>query len=157
MFARKITHAAAVLLLLSFLLHTSMVVIAQRSDNQEFREGGVEGSISKLESERVQALLRSDTAFIERNYAADYMTTGASGLVRNKTEVIADLKSGAIKYESMSHDDVRIRVYRDTVIVTGLDSVKGVDKGQDISGRRRFTRVWVKQGGRWQLVANHTT
>jgi ketosteroid isomerase-like protein len=52
---------------------------------------------------------------------------------------------------------VRLRVYGTTVIVTGLDSVKGVDRGQDTSGRRRFTRVWVKQGGRWWLAANHTT
>jgi len=158
MFSLQITHAAAVLLLVvGFLLHTSMIVPVRGSDHQEVRGGGAESSITKLESERVQALLKGDAAFIERNYAADYITTGATGLVRNKAEVIADLKSGAIKYESMTHDDVKIRVYGNTVVVIGLDSVKGVDKGQDISGRRRFTRVWVKQDGRWRLVANHTT
>lgn len=157
MFAHKITHAAGALLALVFLLHTSTIVLAKESGQKMVQESGVERAIRQLEKERVQALLHSDTAFMERNYADNYMTTGANGLVRNRTEVIADLKSGAIKYESMSHDDVRLRVYGNTVIVTGLDSVKGVDKGQDITGQRRFTRVWVKQGGRWLLVANQTT
>lgn len=150
-------RAAGVLLVLGFLLNSATTVLAQGSDKKGALDGGVADSIRQLEKERVQALLRGDTAFIERNYADDYLTTSFNGLVRNRAAVIADLKSGAIKYESMTHDDVRLRVFENTVIVTGLDSVNGMDKGQDISGRRRFTRVWVKLGGRWWLVGNHTT
>jgi len=157
MYAQKITQVAGILLVLGFLLNTPTTVLAQRSDKKEAPDGSVADSIRQLEKERVQALVRGDTAFIERNYADDYLTTSFNGLVRNRPEVIADLKSGAIKYESMTHDDVRLRIFGNTVIVTGLDSVNGVDKGQDITGRRRFTRVWVKQSGRWWLVANHTT
>jgi ketosteroid isomerase-like protein len=154
MLARKITHT--VLLVLVLLLHTSTIVHAYDS-KMVASQGGVGQLILRLENERVQALLRGDTSFIERHYADDYITTSASGLVRNRAEVITDMKSGAIKWESMTHDDVRLRVHGDTVIVTGLDTVKGVDRGRDSTGQRRFTRVWVKQGGRWLLVSNHTT
>ena len=157
MFRQKNTNAAGALLVLVLLLHTSTIVLANNSGRKLVSESGVEQSIRQLESGRVRALLGGDTAFIERNYADDYMTTGANGLVRNRSEVIADMKSGAIKWDSMTHDDVKLRVYGNTVIVTGLDIGKGVDRGQDSSGQRRFTRVWVKQSGRWQLVANHTT
>jgi ketosteroid isomerase-like protein len=157
MFAQKITHTVGIPLILVLLFHTSTMVIARDSNKTAARDNAVERSVKQLEGERVQALLRGDTTFIERHYADDYMTTSASGLVRKKAEVIADIKSGAIKWESMTLDDVRLRVYGNTVIVTGLDIIKGVDRGQDSTGKRRFTRVWVRQGRRWLLVANHTT
>ena len=157
MYSQKIAHALGLLLALVVPLHTSTIVLAKESGQKMVQESGVEQAIRQLEKGRVQALLSNDTTFMERNYADDYMTTGANGLVRDRAQVIADLKSGAIKYESMTHDDVRLRVYGNTVIVTGLDTNKGVEKGEDISGQRRFTRVWVKQDGRWLLVANQTT
>ncbi len=144
----KQLHIVAVLV-----IALSTLTLAQDSDKQT----NVAQAVRLLESERVQALLRGDSAFIESNYEDDYITTGANGLVRNKAEVIADLKAGSIRYESMTHTNVKIRFYGNTVVVTGLDSVKAVDKGQDISGQRRFTRVWVKQRGRWRLVSNQTT
>ena len=33
--------------------------------------------------------------------------------------------------------------------------MNGQDKGQTVPRDTRFTRVWVKQQGRWRLVANH--
>ena len=146
----KLLHILAVLT-----IALSTLALAQDSDKQTSHS--VEEAVRLLESKRVQALLHGDSAFIESNYEDDYLTTGANGLVRNKAEVIADLKAGSIRYESMTHTNVKIRVYGNTVVVTGLDSIKGVDKGQDMSGQRLFTRVWIKQRGRWRLVANQTT
>jgi ketosteroid isomerase-like protein len=143
MLAKKITHNVGVQLVLVLLLHTATVVLAKDSVKDLTHES-VEQSVRQLENERVQALLRGDTAFIERHYADDYMTTAASGLVRKRAEVIADIKSGAIKWESMAHEDVRLRVYGNTVIVTGLDSIKGVD-GQR-SGQHRTTPIHSRMG-----------
>ena len=119
--------------------------------------GKPEQAVRQLERERVEAMLRGDAAFIERNYADDYLSTSAAGLVRDRSEVVADFRSGALKYESMTHEEVRVRLYGNTAVVTGFDEVRGRDRGQELSGRRRFTRVWVKQGGRWRLVSNHVT
>ena len=119
--------------------------------------GKAEQAVRQLERERVEAMLQADTAFIERHYADDYLSTSAAGIVRSRPEVVADFRSGALRYESMTHDEVRVRLYGGTAIVTGFDTVRGRDRGQDLSGRRRFTRVWVKQGGRWRLVSNHAS
>lgn len=157
MFALKLKGIVGLSVVLAVLLHTSTSLLAKDWEKKEASQGGVTQLIRQLENGRVQALLRGDTTFIERQYADDYMTTAVSGLVRNRAEVIADIKSGAIKWESMTLDDVRLRVYGDTVIVTGVDTMKGVDRDQDTTGRRRFTRVWVRQDGRWLLVSNHAT
>lgn len=117
----------------------------------------VEQTIRRLETERSQASLRRDTATLERIYADDFSTVGSSGAVRNKAQLMVDYKSGAMKVESQSFDDVIVRVYGDSAIVTGQTTQKGQDKGQDISGRFRFTRVYVKRSGQWQIVAGHNS
>lgn len=117
----------------------------------------VEQTIRRLDSERSQAIVRGDTATLERIYADDYSNVGTSGAVRNKAQAIADNKSGALKIESQSFDNVNVRVYGDAAIVTGLVTQKGQDKGKDISGQIRFTRVYVKRNGQWRIVAGHSS
>jgi ketosteroid isomerase-like protein len=48
-----------------------------------------------------------------------------------------------------------VRVYGNTAVETGRSIMNGQDKGQTVPRDTRFTRVWVKQQGRWRLVANH--
>ncbi len=117
----------------------------------------VEQTIRRLDGERSQALVRGDTAALERIYADDYSAVGTSGAVRNKAQAIADNKSGALKMESQSFDNVNVRVYGDAAVITGVATQKGRDKGKDISGQVRFTRVYVKQNGQWRLVAGHAS
>jgi len=117
----------------------------------------VEQTIRRLDSERSQATVRGDTATLERIYADDYSTVGTSGAVRNKAQAIADNKSGALKIESQSFDNVNVRVYGDAAVITGVATQKGQDKGRDISGQSRFTRVYVKRNGQWRIVAGHAS
>jgi ketosteroid isomerase-like protein len=114
----------------------------------------VEAAITRLENERVAALIKGDSAFIERVYADDYVVNGANGLTRNRAQVIADMKSGAQTFESMSHKDVQIRAYGDTAIVTGHTTLKGQFRGQASLSPTTFTRVYAKLGGQWRLVSN---
>jgi uncharacterized protein (TIGR02246 family) len=117
----------------------------------------VEQTIRRLDSERSQAIVRGDTATIERIYADDYSAVNTSGAVRNKAQAIADHKSGALKIESQSFDNVSVRVYGDAAVITGVVTQKGQDKGKDISGQSRFTRVYVKRNGQWRIVAAHSS
>jgi len=60
-----------------------------------------------------------------------------------------------LKFQSITTDDVQVRVYGNTAVETGRSTMIGQDKGQIVPRDTRFTRVWVKQQGRWRLVANH--
>jgi hypothetical protein len=113
-------------------------------------------AIKQLETERNKALVAGDIAAIDRLYSADY-TSAVGSTFRTKAEVLADLKSGALKLEASSNDETNVRVYGMTAVVTGKSTVKRHDRGVDINGQVYFTRVWVKQMGRWRLVANHAS
>ena len=115
----------------------------------------VEEVIRKLDNERIQAQIHADALALDRIYADDFIGVGPSGRVRTKPEVISDFTSGDLKFQSITTDEVQVRVYENTAVETGLSTMVGQDKGKAVPRDTRFTRVWVKQQGRWRLVANH--
>jgi len=115
----------------------------------------VEQAIRKLDNERIQAQIHADAAALGRIYADDFIGVGPSGTVRTKPQVIADFTSGNLRFQSITTDDVKVRVYGNAAVETGLSTMNGQDKGNAVPHDTRFTRVWIKQQGRWRLVANH--
>ena len=112
-------------------------------------------TLKQLDQERIQAQIGGDAAALDRLYAEDFIGIGPSGTVRTKAQVIADFTSGSLRFQSITTDDVQWRVYGDTAVETGRSTMDGQDKAKAVPRDNRFTRVWVKRQGRWQLVANH--
>jgi uncharacterized protein (TIGR02246 family) len=117
----------------------------------------VEKEVRQLEEQLRAAAVKGDAAAFERLLADDYTSTSMNGLTRSKGEVIADLKSGAQKTESVSLENVKVRVYGDAAVLTADRTTKSRLRGQDNSGRQREIRMFVKRDGRWQAVAMQTT
>ena len=129
--------------------------VGQEQSARDAHETSVEETIRKLDNERIQAQIHADATVLDRIYAADFIGVGPSGTVRTKPQVISDFTSGTLKFQSITTDEVQVRVYGDTAVETGLSTMSGQDKGKAVPRDTRFTRVWVKQQGRWRLVANH--
>lgn len=129
--------------------------VAQKQSARGSQETGVQEAISKLDNERIQAQIHADATALDRIYADDFIGVGPSGTVRTKPQVISDFTSGDLKFQSITTDGVQVRVYENTAVETGRSTMIGQDKGQTVPRDTRFTRVWVKQQGRWRLVANH--
>jgi ketosteroid isomerase-like protein len=89
--------------------------------------------------------------------ADTYTFTGPDGTIENKAQAIADLKSGDLKLQSASLDGAKVQVYGDTAVVTYNSNDKGTYKGKDITGKTRWTDVFVNRNGRWQVVASQGT
>ena len=135
-------------------LATSIAQGQKQSGSQDDRSR-VEQAIRQLDSERIQAQIGADAVALDRIYADDFIGVGPSGTVRNKSQVISDFTSGNLKFQSITTDEVQIRVYENTAVETGLSTMVGQDKGKAVPRDTRFTRVWIKQQGRWRLVSNH--
>ena len=133
---------------------TSIALGQEQSANRDQRSS-VEQAIRQLDNERIQAQIGADAVALDRIYADYFIGVGPSGTVRTKPQVISDFTSGALKFQSITTDEVQVRVYENTAVETGLSTMVGEDKGKAVPRDNRFTRVWVKQQGRWRLVANH--
>jgi uncharacterized protein (TIGR02246 family) len=114
-----------------------------------------EQEIRTLEAKLNDAIVRADLAFFDRVFAEDFTHTNHTGAFRTKAQWMANHKPGAKSpYDSFDTEDLAVRVYGDTAVVTGRSVPKGRDAtGQAITGKFRFTRVWVRRDGRWQAVA----
>lgn len=114
-----------------------------------------EQELRALEAKLNEAIVRADLDFFDRVFAADFTHTNHMGVFRTKAQWLANHKPGEKgPYTSFDTDDLAIRIYGDTAVVTGRSNPKGTNaKGQAITGQFRFLRVWVKRQGRWQVVA----
>jgi len=136
-------------------LTATSIALGQKQSTSRDQRSSVEQAIRRLDKERIQAQIGADAVALDRIYADDFIGVGPSGTVRTKPQVISDFTSGDLKFQSITTDDVQVRVYENTAVETGLSTMVGQDKGKTVPGDTRFTRVWVKQKGRWRLVANH--
>jgi ketosteroid isomerase-like protein len=131
------------------------LTVAQKQSPRGTQRERVVATIRKLDEQRIQAQIHADRAALDRIYAEDFIGIGPSGTVRAKPQVLADFTAHDLIFQSITTDDVRIRVYGNTAVETGRSTMIGEDKGKAVPRDNRFTRVWVKQQGRWRLVANH--
>ena len=128
---------------------------AQKQSARKTQRKSVVEAIRQVDNERIQAQIHADAVSLNHIYADDFIGIGPSGAVRKKPQVLSDFASGDLKFQSIMTDDVQIRVYGNTAVETGRSIMIGQDKGRTVPRDNRFTRVWVKQQGRWRLVANH--
>ena len=136
-------------------LTATSIAMGQKQGARRDQRRSVEHTIRQLDNERIQAQIGADAVALDRIYADDFIGVGPSGTVRTKAQVISDFTSGDLKFQSISTDEVQVRVYGNTAVETGLSTMSGQDRGKAVPRDTRFTRVWVRQQGRWRLVANH--
>jgi uncharacterized protein (TIGR02246 family) len=106
-----------------------------------------------LEGQIAAAVVNNDTKFVERVWGDDFIYTGVRGEIKGKQEILAELKSGKLKFTEMKFDEQRVRVYGATAIVTGRATTKGESPQGAIRGTFRYTRFYVLRDGQWRLVA----
>src|SRR5215475_6734535 len=83
------------------------------------KSSNVADEIKKLEQQRNEAILRGDTAMLDKLTPDDYISTSARGKIEKKAEILDGLKSGKLKFDSRELSDIDVRVYGNTAIVTG--------------------------------------
>jgi ketosteroid isomerase-like protein len=127
------------------------------AQSKEQPPSGAEQTVMRIERELLSAVLKGDASANERYLADTFVFTGPDGTMENRAQAIADLKSGDLKLQSASLDNAKVQVYGDTAVVTYSSNDKGTYKGKDITGKTRWTDVFVNHNGRWQLVASHGT
>src|ERR1019366_7687176 len=88
--------------------------------------------------------------------ADKFVNTSGEGKVTGKPETLADAKK--TKWDSAEYDHLKVTVFGDTAIATGLFRGKGTESGKPLDDHERWTDTWVKMpNGQWQCVASQGT
>jgi ketosteroid isomerase-like protein len=117
--------------------------------------GDDEAALRALEEKWDTANLKGDTVALGAIFADTFISTNNEGKVRTKAEVLAQVKSGEVKYQASRSDDMKVLVYGDAAVVNGRWKGKSVEKGKTVDTNERFTDTYVRQNGQWRCVASH--
>src|SRR5262249_7665304 len=101
------------------------------------------------------AELRADVATLDSLLDEDFTCVGPLGFVLNKDQYLAGRRSGDLKQESFTWQDVHVRVYGDAAIAIGSQVQKATYQGHDASGQFRVTQVFTRKGDSWVLASLH--
>jgi hypothetical protein len=139
------------------LLSLSFAGAQTRKTDKKFSK--IEVQLTQLERDIGAANVRRDKAFFERIEADEFIFTDSAGGLTTKAEDVASLDKPAGEFKLISYEpsDMKVRVYGNTAVVTGRTTTKLKSKDREVTNRSRFTDVFVKRDGRWQLVAGHSS
>ena len=118
---------------------------APASDNAE-------QNITRLEQDWVASIVKKDTATLNRLLADDFSGT-TDNQIYSKADAIEDVKTGT--HESLELDNIKVRLFGETAVVTMGQTEKSRHGDSDFSGHYLFTDVWTKRNGQWIAVASH--
>src|SRR5215212_4292870 len=79
-----------------------------------------EEAVTRLVHEWLDALVKNDSGALDRIMADDYTFTNSEGQVLGKQQGLE-----GIVFESATVEDLKVRLYGDTAVVTGATTFKG--------------------------------
>jgi ketosteroid isomerase-like protein len=112
----------------------------------------VEHELKKLVQTWDEAFVKKDTETLNRLLADEFEFVGGV----KKADYLALLKNRKANVLSAVSTDIRVQVYDDMAIVTGVDAITIRDVAQDLLTKWLYMDVWVKRSGRWQCVKTYS-
>lgn len=118
---------------------------------------GDDAVIRQMEEKVAAATERNDADALAPYLAPDFTFVNPAGLLVNKEQFLANFRTGRLRNTVYKVDEMQVRIYGTTAIVTYRSTVAGSAGLQDAAPQRRRTTVLIKRGGRWLIVAQQST
>ncbi len=103
------------------------------------------------------AQIAGDRAELDRLVADDYVLIGSDGALQNKAQFIADFTSPNFRIEPFNVEEPIARFMGESAVLAGRVLLHGTSSGNAFTLNLRFSDVWVKRGGAWQVLFAQTT
>jgi ketosteroid isomerase-like protein len=148
------------LLAISAILLIIPVVSAQKTGVIHVTESddrGPEAQLIALERLWNEAQVQRDASALANMIGDKFVNTEWDGEISERGKFLADIADPHFQAISMNIQDVKVRFYQSTAIVTGIYHAKGSYQSKAYDHVGRFTDTWVHQDGKWECVASHTS
>jgi len=113
--------------------------------------------IERLETARREAMLACDIAALDSLTAPDMTWVHASSEVDDKSSFLEGFRTGRLKCFRIEQRQIRIQVYGDSALVSGIVDMEVAVEGRRRSSSNRFSCVWVDGAAGCQLVRWQST
>src|SRR2546422_11169822 len=107
----------------------------------------VEQHVRQLNDDWVKAMVRADVETLNRIMADDFFFTyPLEG--DDKAQFIADVTSGDLRVEHIRREQVSVRVFGSTAVLTARDSATWLYHGRELSGQYKIIMIYTERAGR---------
>ena len=144
---------------ITLLMIIVMVLTFETFGQAKKKSGKTETELMQLERDIGEANIKRDKAFFARIEADECIFTDSSGGLTTKAEDLASLDEpeGETKLIGYLVDEMKVFDYGKTAVVFGRVTTVTRGKDGETTRKSRFTDVFVKRNGRWQIVAGHSS
>lgn len=112
-------------------------------------------TIRALELKWTESYKQRNIEILSSLLAEDFVITIEDGSIFSKPGYISHSADSSVRVQVAELSDLKVRMHGDTAIVTGAYHEKGESNGKPYEYHDRLTDVWMKTGGKWQVVASH--
>jgi ketosteroid isomerase-like protein len=121
-----------------------------------------EAEIRALEQTGAKAILNGDTNTLKQIWAPEFLVnTPRNEITGTRDSIFLIQKAGMIDYSTYEKVIERMQFQENIVITMGHETL--VSKNDTPAAKagqiykRRFTNIWMKKNGKWQLIARHAS
>ena len=136
---------------LSILLASACAFLAQTDADFDTRR------IISLENAWNQAQWQKDRIALEMLLDRDLVYVEYDGTLLGKAEYIAGLLAPSLRPARITSESMKVHVYGEFAVVTGIYRESGLENGKPYSRRMRFTDTWMRRNQNWVCVASQST
>jgi ketosteroid isomerase-like protein len=103
------------------------------------------------------AFEKGDASYLVDFLDETFTLTNTSGQVSTREQNLDEIRKREPRYEVFRNHDMKVRVYGDSAVVTGITSIKGTSGSQAFAIDVQFTDTLIKRDGKWRMVASHAS
>jgi ketosteroid isomerase-like protein len=151
---RSVRHTAMRTLLAPGLILCLLASVVIPAAAQEKDKSDAE-YIRSMELKWTESYKQRQVAMLSSLLADDFVITIEDGNTYSKTGYISHSAEPGTRVEVAEMSDLKVRMHGNTAIVTGAYHERGESNGKRYEYHDRLTDVWMKVGGKWQVVASH--
>ena len=116
-----------------------------------------EEEIRNAEKVWAEAVKGRNLAALEKIFTPELIYAHATGAIETKQKYLDRLRSGAQRYDSLTHESIKVVPYGDSAVAHSLVRVTGANSSGPFNDHVMMIHLWVKQAGTWRLAAHQTT
>ena len=133
------------------LLHTIFAAIVLTGVTALPARAGIADDIKAAEDERIAAYISGNVAPLQKIFADEMEYVHSSGISDSKAKVIESFTSGDLKIRKFDREGEKIQQVGSVVIATAIGHVDLTMKGKEAKFDLRYSAVYAKRGGVWQI------
>lgn len=138
-----------------FCLIASLVLPSAAQEKDRDKDKADADYIRSMELKWTESYKQRQVAMLSTLLADDFVITIEDGNIYSKTGYISHSAEPGVRVEVAEMSDLKVRLHGNTAVVTGAYHERGESKGKRYEYHDRFTDVWMRGGGKWQVVASH--